>query len=449
MNAPIEPRTGLGGGVYVAVGAAVVIVIAVATWPQFEAYRDRTSPARIAARAVAKGLSTHADTVGAVEVSGAELRLLGGALRFVLSEPRDGKEEAAMGHFHVVTSAAALPGASLEACLYAQGDSPEERVANVAEAFIGVALPPVFSHVKGEPMLGTRLAWGDEPWGVPGMRSHVGPLLWRGSVEDQSFAEAQLFADIPDLPRDGKAHLLKAVVYSTGGPWLRTVEIDGGPTAVAERPLADVEPSTAAGMIVRYAVYDGPASPPVPDGRDQALALLQAREAWLFTGEECPADVIPAALPDFSFSLTACGGGRLLDCLNECQRGAASFCYTAALDLQAAAVDPEGVQALYLRSCRLGYASGCTNAAAARTAGTSGMEACALRTFEQVCERSGDPWGCTMLGAALAMGKGTPADPARARQVLSRACAQDRSDPACRAAESILGKLDASRGGGS
>jgi hypothetical protein len=443
VAAGIEPRSGLGWRTVLALAGVALALVVLAAWPRVQALLDRTIPSRIASRAIAKALLKRADTVGPVEISGVELRLLQGTLRLVVSEPTDAGDAQAMSHFHVLATSTNVQSASLDACLFGAGDSPEKRLESIAEAYAGVAFPPLLSRLKGEPMLDARLFWGDEPWGVPGMSGYVGPVLGRGSVDGAMFMDAPLFSDVPDLPRDGKLHLIKTVLYSKDGFWLRTVELDGHGTGVSERRFAPVDPHAKPGMAVRYAVFDRPATPAPAAGRDHALERLKGREAWLFAARDCPADLIPSRLPAFSFSFTACQGGRLLDCLLECQRGAASFCYTAALEIQSNALDADAAQALFLRSCRLGYASGCTNAAAGRLQGGRPMDQCSVLTFQRICERAGDPWACAMWGAALARGDSTRRDPARARTALTKACHADEEDPACKAAKAILSKLEA------
>lgn len=128
----------------------------------------------------------------------------------------------------------------------------------------------------------------------------------------------------------------------------------------------------------------------------------------------------------------------------ECRRSAASFCWMAAHEVQAEGVDPDAAQALYLRSCRLGFASGCTNAAAGRLTPGVPMDTCSVQTFDEICTRAADPWACAMLGGALARGDAAPRDPARARTVLAKACRADETDPACQAARAILSELEPS-----
>ncbi len=440
----IEPRSGLGRRTVLAVLALAVVTAVVVAWPRVQALLDRAIPARVAARTIGTSLLILGDTVGAVEISGAEIRLFKGQLLLAVTEPREASDDPSMNHFHVRATAADTPTSSLDACIFGMGDSTEKRLKDVAEAFVGVAFPAVLSRFKGEPMLGARVFWGDEPWAVPGMHGYLGPVRSRGPVNAAPFVDAPLFSGLPSLPRDGNVHLLKAVLYSKDGFWLRTLELDDHGTAIADQRFAPLDPQAKPGGIVRFAVFDRPATPAAPAARDHAFERLAAREPWLFTAEACPAVLIPASLPAFSFSLTGCDGARLHDCLLECQRGAASFCYMAALEVQAAEHDAAAAQALFLRSCRLGFASGCTNAAAGRIGPDRQMDQCSVRTFRQICERSGDPWACTMFGAELARGESTARDPVRARTMLAKACRTDEEDPACQAARRILARLDTS-----
>jgi TPR repeat protein len=73
------------------------------------------------------------------------------------------------------------------------------------------------------------------------------------------------------------------------------------------------------------------------------------------------------------------------------------------------------------------------------------MDPCSVRTFNRTCEQTGDAWGCAMLGLALARGQGTARDLDRARTVLRKACAQATDDPACEAATSLLGQIEAGK----
>lgn len=252
------------------------------------------------------------------------------------------------------------------------GDSREARLADAAAAFVGGALAPLLSRLKGDAVLEARAFWGDEPWAVPGVRGFASAVVARGGADGARFAQAPLFSGIPELPQDGKVHLLKAVVASSGDAWLRTIELDGGATSVSDSRFAALDAQDAPGMV-----------PPAQDARARALERLRSREAWLTSTEACPADLMPATMPDFAYSSGACRGGRLLECLALCEKRAASFCYAAAQEVLQAKEDPGGAQALLLRSCELGFASGCTNAAAGRLGQTSEMDGCSERNSSE------------------------------------------------------------------
>lgn len=102
-------------------------------------------------------------------------------------------------------------------------------------------------------------------------------------------------------------------------------------------------------------------------------------------------------------------------------------------------------EALFLRACKLGSDSGCTN----RAAGILLLEpqradrlTCSARTFEETCRRR-DAWGCTMYGSALLYGHGVAANAEHARAVLPFACSLDEADEACLKARLLLEQLDA------
>lgn len=311
------------------------------------------------------------------------------------------------------------------------GDSREARLADAAAAFVGGALAPLLSRLKGDAVLEARAFWGDEPWAVPGVRGFASAVVARGGADGARFAQAPLFSGIPELPQDGKVHLLKAVVASSGDAWLRTIELDGGATSVSDSRFAALDAQDAPGMV-----------PPAQDARARALERLRSREAWLTSTEACPADLMPATMPDFAYSSGACRGGRLLECLALCEKRAASFCCAAAQEVLQAKEDPGGAQALLLRSCELGFASGCTNAAAGRLGQTSEMDGCSERTFERTCERASDPWACTMHGAALVRSGAAKRDAVRARAALDKACRGNQDDAACRAADALSKDLE-------
>jgi hypothetical protein len=370
-------------------------------------------------------------------------------LRIEVRDPRTPGDGRDVLHVHV---AAQFPGATsggLDACTYGIGSTSEERVASAAESYVVRAFPPVYALVRGEATAAQRFG-GTEPFAVPGFRGFLGPLLVQGdagSATGEALTESRLFEGLR-LPDDGRAHLLKVVLLAEDGTFVRTLELDGNPTQVTEAPWSGVPAPANPVLAVRFAAFRFRDAISRSEARATALVRLAKRERWLFDGVACPLDVAPKELFPPSSSDEVCRGGRLLDCVEECKAGVGSSCYVAALETERTGEADPIAQALFIRACRLGVASGCTNAAAAlrvargKPGGLAPKNACPERVFEAVCERSGDPWACTMLGNALAGGDHMRRDVRRARSVLSRACARDEQDPACIAARAILEQLE-------
>ena len=191
------------------------------------------------------------------------------------------------------------------------------------------------------------------------------------------------------------------------------------------------------------------ATAPPPSPLEGALRGLEARPAWLFGAERCPADVMPPAEAAFRPLERLCETD-LPTCLERCQGSEASACYWAALRVQALHRDEAASEALFLRACALGVVSGCTNRAAGMTKnGTEGAAAtrCAVRTFERTCHAN-DPWGCTMFGFHLMKGLGIDRDPDRAARILELACVRfGEEDPACARARELMEELGQAKRG--
>jgi hypothetical protein len=176
---------------------------------------------------------------------------------------------------------------------------------------------------------------------------------------------------------------------------------------------------------------------------DASLDRLKGRPAWLFPFVECPADVFPGVEQPIRYLGDACAAD-VDACLGRCQSGEANACYAAALRLQELKAPSDYSEALFLRACRLGVASGCTNRAAGMivdVSDKSDLWLCANRTFEAMCDRD-DPWACTMWGSSLLQGRGVRPDVARARAVLVKGCRLGEDDPACVAARRWLGEAN-------
>jgi TPR repeat protein len=169
---------------------------------------------------------------------------------------------------------------------------------------------------------------------------------------------------------------------------------------------------------------------------EETLAALKRQPAWLFPAGECPSDVASPQEMPVKYTGERCAPDARA-CLDECHRGDGNACYALALFVQQLHSDEVGEEALFLRACRLGIVSGCTNRAAYIVRVEPASDArlrCAARTFEMTCDRE-DPWGCTMLGELLSQGKGLPRNLDRALRVLRKGCTFGDSDPACQQAK--------------
>jgi TPR repeat protein len=172
---------------------------------------------------------------------------------------------------------------------------------------------------------------------------------------------------------------------------------------------------------------------------DAALDHLGRRPAWLFPSDRCPADAFPGVEKPLSYDRDDCVS-NLEQCLERCQSDDANACYLSALRVQEIKAPMEYSEALFLKACSLGVASGCTNRAAGimvQMRDDSVPWLCVNRTFEAMC-RIDDPWACTMWGSSLLYGRGIPADVERARQVLPKGCRLSEDDAACVAARKLL-----------
>lgn len=215
--------------------------------------------------------------------------------------------------------------------------------------------------------------------------------------------------------------------------------------ALAAFGLAALSPLAAA------AQQNAPPPPPPPQGpspQDQAaLDRLRARPAWLFPATDCPADVMPGYDRDSGYVAGRCEGD-LAGCAARCEAEDGGDCYALALVLESRETETQSdepvFEALYLRACRLGLATGCTNRAAGlvyRDPVTAESDACAARTFAETCSRD-DAWGCTMYGFHLMSGRGVAKDLDQATRMFEKACGYDETFVACTKAKRLLKQIE-------
>jgi hypothetical protein len=389
---------------------------------------------------------------GAVIASGNQVKLLDGKVRLRVRDDGKKGDRPTMAHIHVVAELTGESG-SLDACLYGNGKTRQAALVDAAERYLERAFPPVLAMVHEDATTGALRFGGTEPWAVPGFRGLLGVWSWWGTLPDEDglFAAmhgARPFEGIAGLPADGQTHLAKVILTADGDAWSRTIEIDGNVSNVAGDRWTGV-PAVKGVTLVRFATFRK--ADALKDGKAREAAhqtLTALRPAWLYGGEACPALALPAQLSFPPWSGDACNGGRLLDCLQECEQGSGPSCYAAAMEVEEKDEQVAEAAALYRRACKLGLASGCTNAGATlqrlrdEEKGDAADD-CPERTFERVCEQAGDPWACTMIGGAWAHGDHAPKDPARARAALEKACAGDARDAACVAAQRLRKELQA------
>lgn len=184
-----------------------------------------------------------------------------------------------------------------------------------------------------------------------------------------------------------------------------------------------------------------PSSPPMPleEQTQKVVKDIQAEPDWLFPVDTCPLEVMPDFEKDSNYVAENCEN-EPSKCLEKCKDENGNACYALALFLQ----DKYGheqteSEPLFLRSCKLGIVSGCTNRAAAMF-NLQGDEPeavkCSVDTFEKTCEKD-DAWGCTMYGMVLMDGISRPQNLDEALKVLAKSCKYGIEDEACQRAKSL------------
>lgn len=171
----------------------------------------------------------------------------------------------------------------------------------------------------------------------------------------------------------------------------------------------------------------------------RVLENIQSKPDWLFPADACPLEVMPDFEKDSNYAAENCEN-EPLRCLEKCKDENGNACYALALFLQ----DKNGreqmeSEPLFLRSCKLGVVSGCTNRAAAMfnlQADEPDAVKCAADTFEKTCKKD-DPWGCTMFGMVLTDGVGRSQNLDEALKALSKSCKYGIEDEACQNAKNL------------
>jgi TPR repeat protein len=175
----------------------------------------------------------------------------------------------------------------------------------------------------------------------------------------------------------------------------------------------------------------------------KAVEVIKGNPDWLDSIEICPAEVVPNYEKEIAYLGDGCKDDPL-GCLEKCRKEDGNACYSLALLIQ----DYEGMnqtfsESLFLRSCKYGITSGCTNRAAYKLGNEKDNPAavkCATDTFEKTCAKN-DPWGCTMYANSLVYSIGREQNLDEALKALSKSCAYGEDDPACQQAKELREKI--------
>ncbi len=181
---------------------------------------------------------------------------------------------------------------------------------------------------------------------------------------------------------------------------------------------------------------------------ESAYKSLLEKPKWLFAADVCPFEIFPKAEDEKFYPFDACA--KYADvCLDKCQNNDGAACYSLAVSVQLKKGAYQDIsEFLFLRACKLGVISGCTNRAAgilSRGETDEKSAACAINTFEKTCEKN-DSWGCTMFGFMLHRGMSRPKDDEKALQALSKSCKDgEEDDDACIKAKELIEEIKKSK----
>ena len=174
---------------------------------------------------------------------------------------------------------------------------------------------------------------------------------------------------------------------------------------------------------------------------ENVINAIKQKPEWLFSNNDvCPADIIGQKEVAINYLSVGCADNPD-KCLENCRKDDGNACYALALLIQDKyGVEQNDSETLFLRSCKLGVTSGCTN----RAAGMMNLEkmddskmVCAANTFEKACSKN-DSWGCTMYGFMLYEGNGRKQNKDEAIKILRKACDETNDDdPACQRAKEM------------
>lgn len=178
---------------------------------------------------------------------------------------------------------------------------------------------------------------------------------------------------------------------------------------------------------------------------NQIVAAIQSKPDWLQPAEICATEIFPVKEKEIEYLFEGCENSPQ-HCLEKCRREDGNACYSLALLIQRdVSEESKEVAPLFLRSCKFGIISGCTNYAAGESNYDSPDEKtlkCSADTFEKSCAMN-DSWGCSMYGTALAFGQGREQNFGEALKYLNKTCDRfGERTAACQGAKTVKKQIE-------
>lgn len=175
---------------------------------------------------------------------------------------------------------------------------------------------------------------------------------------------------------------------------------------------------------------------------------ITSKPEWLPFDEQFSSEIVPASSKDLKYSDKGCRNNPNR-CFEQCKKEDGNACYALSLLFEERkSLEQRDSTPLFLRACKLGIMSGCTNYAAGKlNSDPQNIEITqmAKRIFEQTCEKK-DAWGCAMYGMLLGESAESDEDLKSAVEYLSKACEfRSNEDEACKNAQTLIEQINKSK----
>ncbi len=172
---------------------------------------------------------------------------------------------------------------------------------------------------------------------------------------------------------------------------------------------------------------------------------ISSKPDWLSLDEQFSSEIVPASSKELNYSVADCRNNPNR-CFEECKKEDGNSCYALALLFENRnASKQNGSMPIFLRACKFGIMSGCTNyAAGILNSDPKNIDIIqtAKRIFEQTCETK-DAWGCAMYGMLLGESAESDEELNNAVKYLSKACEfVSIEHEACKNAQTIIEQIN-------